>query len=187
VLIHVLDMSGEQGDPIEDYRIINQELARYDEKLLDKPQLVVANKMDDEFAPVYLEEFKKQYPDLKVYEVSTLEKKGLDEVLYAAMDAIDAAKKEEAVNPEPAEEAVVYKYKPKRPDFYISKQGPHRWKVESEKLDRLSETVDFDNEDEAYAFALQVSQMGVDEALYKAGARDGDQVIVGTYIMGYKE
>ena len=59
--------------------------------------------------------------------------------------------------------------------------------MESEKLDRLSETIDMDNEDEAYQFALRMSEMGVDDALYKAGARDGDQVIVGTYIMGYKE
>jgi GTP-binding protein len=187
VLIHVIDMSGTEGDPIEDYEIINKELARYDEKLLEKPQIIVANKMDDEFAPVYLEEFEKKYPDLKVYEISAIQHKGLKEVLYAAMDAIDAAKKAEEENPQEVEETVVYKYKPKRPDFYITKEAPHRWKVESEKLDRLSETIDMDNEDEAYQFALRMSEMGVDDALYKAGARDGDQVIVGTYIMGYKE
>jgi GTP-binding protein len=52
VLIHVIDMSGEERNPIEDYEIINQELAGYDISLEKKPQIVVANKMDDEFAPI---------------------------------------------------------------------------------------------------------------------------------------
>ena len=44
-----------------------------------------------------------------------------------------------------------------------------------------------DDPDQAYQFALKVTQMGVDDALYKAGARDGDQVIIGNHLMGYKE
>ena len=187
VLIHLVDMSGQQGDPVECYQVINHELASYGHDLAEKPQIVVAGKMDDEYAPVYLEEFKKAYPDLHVFEMSALQHKGVNEVLYAAMDAIDQAKKAEAENPEPQEETVVYQYQPKRPDFYIAKQGPHRYKVESEKIDRMAETIDFDDENESYQFALKLNQMGVDKALYQAGARDGDQVIVGRYIMGYKE
>ncbi|MEE1333096.1 MAG: Obg family GTPase CgtA, partial [Erysipelotrichaceae bacterium] len=187
VLIHLVDMSGQQGDPVECYQVINHELASYGHDLAEKPQIVAAGKMDDEYAPVYLEEFKKAYPDLHVFEMSALQHKGVNEVLYAAMDAIDQAKKAEAENPEPQEETVVYQYQPKRPDFYITKQGPHRYKVESEKIDRMAETIDFDDENESYQFALKLNQMGVDKALYQAGARDGDQVIVGRYIMGYKE
>ena len=89
VLIHVIDMSGEAGDPVECYDIINKELATYDADLEKKPQIVVANKMDDEYASMYLDEFKKAYPDIKIYEVSTLKHIGLKEVLYAAMDEID--------------------------------------------------------------------------------------------------
>lgn len=186
-LIHVIDMSGEERNPIDDYRIINEELAGYDLSLETKPQIVVANKMDDEYAPLHLEEFKKAYPDLKIYEVAAIEHKGLNEVLYAAMEMIEQAKVEEEQNTEPAEETVVYRYEPKRPDFMINKLGNGRWKIESEKIDRLVETVDFDKPEETYAFAMTLDKMGVDKALYEAGARDGDQVIVGTYIMDYKE
>ncbi len=187
VLIHIIDMSGTQGDPIECYETINKELAVYDADLEKKPQIVVANKMDDEYAGEYLSEFKEKYPDLKIFEISALEHKGIDPVLYAAMEQIELAKVEAEQNPEPVEETVVYKYKPKRPDFYISKEGPHRWKIVSEKLDRLSDTFNLDDPDEAYQFSLELSKMGVDEELYNAGAREGDQVIVGIYIMGYKE
>ena len=187
VLIHVIDMSGSERNPVEDYRIINEELAAYDESLMERPQIVVANKMDDEYGPEYLEEFKAAYPDLEIFEISALQHRGIDAVLYRAMELIEEARDAEAENTEPAEETVVYRYEPKRPDFTIEKQGPHRFKVVSEKIDRLSEQVDFDKEADTYQFAMTLQKMGIDAALYEAGARDGDQVIVGTYIMDYTE
>ncbi|MBE6121438.1 MAG: GTPase ObgE [Erysipelotrichaceae bacterium] len=187
VLIHVIDMSGEERDPRDDYRIINEELARYDMDLEKKPQIVVANKMDDELAPEFLELFREAYPDVKVYETSTLEHKGLKEVLYAAMECIEQARKEAEENPETPEETVVYRYEPKRPAFEIINLGNGRWKVESDKIDRLAEQVDFDKEEETYRFAVTLQKMGVEAALYEAGVQDGDQVIVGTYIMDFKE
>ncbi len=186
VLIHIVDMSGENQDPIDAYRIINEELSKYDIDLENKTQIVVANKMDDENAPVYLEWFKEAYPDLKIYEASTLTHQGLSEILYAAMDAISEARKAEEEQTE-HEEVVVYRYEPKRPDFEIVDLGNHRWKVESDKIDRLAEQVDFDKDEDTYQFAMTLHKLGIDTALYEAGARDGDQVIVGTYIMDYTE
>ena len=187
VLIHVIDMSGAERNPVEDYEIINKELREYDLSLENRPQIVVANKMDDEIAALYLEEFKAKYPDIKVYEISALEHKGIDEVLYAAMDMIESARTEEEENPEPAQETVVYRYEPKRPDFTVRNDGPHRWIVESAKIDRLIESVDFEKEADTYQFAMILQKMGVDAELYRQGARDGDQVIVGTFIMDYTE
>ena len=187
VLIHVIDMSGNERNPIEDYRIINKELADYDLSLEERPQIVVANKMDDEYADMYLEEFKAAYPELKVYEISAIEHKGINEVLYAAMEEIEKARTADEENAEPAEETVVYRYEPKRPLFTIVSQGPHRWKVESDRIDRLAEQTDLDNEDQAYHFAVQLQRMGIDAALREKGAVDGDQVIVGSYIMDFKE
>lgn len=187
VLIHVIDMSGTERDPLEDYTIINHELSKYDGRLEEKPQLVVANKMDEAGAEENLKRFKEAHPDLKVYETCTLIHEGVDQVMYAAMDAIDAEKKKEAEAAQQAEETVVYRYEPKRPDFTVSNLGNHRWKVNSDKVDRLAEQVDFSKEADTYEFAMTLAKMGIDKALHDAGARDGDQVIVGTYIMDYKE
>ena len=187
VLIHMVDMSGEQGDPIENYEIINQELGKYDPELLKKPQLVVASKMDDEYAGEYLILFKEKYPDLKVYEISSLTHTGLKEVLYAASALIKEAKVKEAENKEVQEETVVYKYKPKRPDFFIVKEAQHRWKIVSEKIDRIAAEMDLDDMEDAKKFTELVNEMGLEKALYDAGARTGDQVLVGSYILGYKE
>ena len=187
VLIHVIDMSGFENDPIEAYNIINAELAKYDLDLEKKKQIVVANKMDEDTAKENLERFKKEFPDLKVYETITFMHEGINEVLYATMDAIEEARKEEAESAQEKEEVVVYRYEPKRPDFVIVNLGNHRWKIDSDKIDRLAEQVDFDKEDDTYQFAATLKKMGVDKALYEKGARDGDQVIVGTYIMDYNE
>ena len=187
VLIHVIDMSGFENDPIDAYNIINAELAKYDLDLEKKKQIVVANKMDEDTAKENLERFKKEFPDLKVYETITFMHEGINEVLYATMDAIEEARKEEAESLQEKEEVVVYRYEPKRPDFVIVNLGNHRWKIDSDKIDRLAEQVDFDKEDDTYQFAATLKKMGVDKALYEKGARDGDQVIVGTFIMDYSE
>ena len=187
VLIHVIDMSGEMRNPIEDYEIINNELGKDDIDLERKSQIVVANKMDDEYAPEYLEEFKMKYPDLQVFEMSALQHKGIDEVLYAVMAEIEKAKEEVAMEEESHEETVVYRYEPKRPDFSVKNLGNGRWKVESNKIDRLVEQLNLDDEEQAYQFGLTLKNMGVDKALNDAGVQDGDQVLVGTFIMEYKE
>lgn len=187
VLIHMVDMSGSQGDPCETYDIINRELASYDEELMEKPQIVVASKMDDEYAGEYLAEFREKHPDLRIFEISSITHRGLKEVLYAAMEEIEKAREAEKSEPKVQEETVVYKYKPKRPDFYVIKQAQHRWKVVSEKIDRIAAEMDLDDPDQAAEFSRIVDEMGLEKALYEAGARTGDQVLVGSYILGYKE
>ena len=186
VLIHVIDMSGEERDPLEDYTVINEELKSYDPELEYRPQIVVANKMDCEAAEQNLKRFEEAYPDIRVYPASTLRHEGIDPILYAAMEQIDSAKAE-AEQEESKEEVVVYRYEPKRPDFEIRNLGNRRWKVDSPKVDRLAEQVNFDNEADTYAFAQTLAKMGIDSALREAGCKDGDQVIVGTYIMDFTD
>ncbi|MBR4456219.1 MAG: GTPase ObgE [Solobacterium sp.] len=187
VLIHVIDMSGEERDPLDDYRIINEELYGYDEELKDRPQIIAANKMDADNAAENLERFKKAYPGLDVFPCSTLMHQGIDEILYAAMDRIEDERRKAEEDTSEKEEVVVYRYEPKRPDFKIINLGNRRWKVESAKVDRLAEQVNFDNADDTYAFAHTLAKMGIDSALKDAGCKEGDQVIVGTYIMDYTE
>ena len=186
VLVHVIDMTGENQDPIESYRIINEELKKYDISLENRKQIVVANKMDMEESKENLRFFKEAYPDLEIYETSTLQHDGIDRVLYAIIDAIEQARDEVATT-ENQEEVVVYRYEAKKPDYNIINLGNHRWKVESDKIDRLVSQVDFSKDDDTYQFAMTLKKMGIDAALYEAGVRVGDEVIIGTYIMNYEE
>jgi GTP-binding protein len=82
-LIHLIDMSGFEGrDPIEDYKIIKQELKKYSKEVFKKTQIIAANKMDLEGADINLEKFKKAVKK-KVYPISALKKHGLEELIEA--------------------------------------------------------------------------------------------------------
>ncbi|MBA5759979.1 GTPase ObgE, partial [Escherichia coli] len=59
VIVHVIDMSGSEGRvPYEDYMAINNELEQYNLRLMERPQIIVANKMDMPDAEENLNEFK---------------------------------------------------------------------------------------------------------------------------------
>ncbi len=186
VLIHVIDMSGWERDPLEDYRIINEELKNYDGDLVNRPQIVVANKMDIEEAQENLARFKETYPDITIYEASTMMHKGLKPILYAALKEIDEARKHAEQEVETSESVVRYRYEPPRPEFRVENLGNGKWKIVSDKIDRLVAEVDFEDMDATYNFAMRLQTLGIDRALQEAGCQEGDEVIVGTFVMEYQ-
>ena len=89
VIAHVIDMSGFEGrDPYDDYVTINKELEAFNPKILEKPQIIIANKMDLESSKNNLEAFKKKV-NCEIFEVSALTNKGLDDVLTKLADLLD--------------------------------------------------------------------------------------------------
>ncbi|MCA7026144.1 GTPase ObgE, partial [Stenotrophomonas acidaminiphila] len=61
VILHIIDMSASEGrDPYEDYLAINKELESYNLRLMERPQIIVANKMDMPESQENLEELKKK-------------------------------------------------------------------------------------------------------------------------------
>ncbi len=84
ILLHFVDVSGCEGrDPIEDVHIINEELIKYSEKLAEKPQVIVANKMDIPSFEDNFEKFKAQMEDegYTVFAISAATHRGIDEVI----------------------------------------------------------------------------------------------------------
>lgn len=90
ILAHVVDMGAEEGrDPINDYKIIRDEIEAYNEKLAHKKEIVIANKMDLEQASHNLDEFKKAYPNVFVIEVSSVTNTGFDTLMKTLADMLD--------------------------------------------------------------------------------------------------
>jgi GTP-binding protein len=76
-------MSGIEGrDPLEDYKVINEELKDYSCDVARKPQIIAANKMDLEGAEENLKRFR-QAVKKKIYPISALKKEGLEELIEA--------------------------------------------------------------------------------------------------------
>lgn len=88
VLVHLVDMAGCDGrDPVEDYKIIEDELRNYSKEVYKKPRVLVANKMDLEAASVNLERFKKVIKK-RIYPISALQKQGLEDLIEAVRKKI---------------------------------------------------------------------------------------------------
>lgn len=175
VIVHIIDMSGSEGrDPYVDYVTINKELGEYEYRLLERPQIIVANKMDGDEAEENLKKFKEKLGDQKVFPIIAPIHEGIDAVLYAVADALETAP--DFFNQEEEQESVLYTYKEEEKPFTIHNKGNGVWEVTGKKVERLVQMASFTTDDGFQRFALQIRNMGIDDALREAGCEDGDTV-----------
>lgn len=177
VIVHILDMGGEEGrDPLEDYRIINDELASYKLRLLERPQIVVANKMDLDHSKENLERFKQAYPDVEIFETTTIIHEGLDPVLTKACDLLAVTDPFPIEDEQTKSDGVLYTFEEKKSDLIVEQIDDSTWKVSGARIERAFDIQKLNTEDDYFEFANKLRYMGVDTALREAGCQDGDTV-----------
>ena len=184
LIIHVLDMG--RQDPIEDFKIINKELEQYPGNLIDRPQIVVANKMDLENAQDNLNKFKQAYKDLEVFEATTIINEGLKPVLYRVKDLLKQLPQFPLYDPNKVDKKVIYKYEEPVP-FTIHNEGNGDWRVQGEKVERLFNNTDFSDDDSVMKFSHALSKMKLDEALRQKGCKNGDLVFIKDYSFVFED
>ncbi|NLV89820.1 MAG: GTPase ObgE [Tissierellia bacterium] len=180
VLIHVLDISGSEGrDPLEDFYKINEELVKYNEKLGNKPQIVAANKMDLPGADEGLEKISKELEPkgYKIYPVSAATLEGIDELKYAAWDLLmntedsyETFDEEHIHHEEVTEDEIIVR---KEDGAYI---------VEGYFVERLLNSVYFDDVDSLRYFQDMLRKKGIIDELKELGIQENDSV----FICGYE-
>ena len=180
VIAHIIDMASVDGrDPALDYEKINNELRSYNMKLMDKPMIVVANKMDLPNAKENLAAFKKATGIQDVIEISAATHQNLDELTFKLADLLATIKIEDQT--EIIEEVVEYKYKQKEAPFTITIDDDGIYNVKGTLIERLLEKTDFNNDPSIRRFAKQLRDLGVEEELRKLGVKDGDPVRILDY------
>ena len=185
IIAHVIDMGATEGrDPYEDYIIINNELKEFNPKILDKPQIVIANKMDMPAALKNLEEFKKKVK-IDVYPVKAINNEGLKEVVEALAKKLETIAKEPLYEEEKFESHVLYKFKEEQP-FTVIKDD-NTWIIRGEKIEKLLKMTKFNTDEAANRFASKLRKYGVDDKLRELGAKDGDTIRILDYEFEYKE
>ena len=185
VILHIIDMSGYEGrNPYEDYVIIRKELENFNPKILEKPELIMANKMDLDGALENLNEFKKKV-NVPIYPVSALKEEGIDEVLIKVADLLDTLPKKPLYEEEKFESHVLYQFKQEKP-FTIHREN-NTWIIRCEKVEKLLRMTKFQSDESALRFAHQLKRMGIDEELRKQGINEGDTVQILDYEFEYKE
>ncbi len=186
VLAHVVDMSGsEMRDPYEDYVLINKELEEFNPKLLKKPMIVIANKMDLENAKENLEEFKKKV-DCEIFEVSAATNQGLQRVVDYLADILKTIEQQPLYEEDKIESHVLYKFKKEQP-FTITKESDGLYVVSGKEVERLLKMTKFSNEGASYRFAKKLKRMGIDDKLMEMGAKEGDQVRILDFYFDFKD
>lgn len=175
MIVHVLDIAGSEGrDPIEDYKIIREELKSYSKKLAKRPELVVANKADLPEAQENLERFKKEYPEKKVFLVSAATHSGLDAVKYAMIEQLKKLPEERLIE----EQGVIEEWEQQNEErtMEVSRADDGVLEVNGSIIDDIFERVDPSEPDSMRHFHKLLQDMGVLKMLRNAGAQDGDTV-----------
>jgi GTP-binding protein len=193
VIVHVVDMAGSEGrDPFDDWQKINNELKQYNAHLEDRPQIVAANKMDMPDAEENLELFKQQIaevrPDLIIMPISSLTRKGVQELLYRAADLLDQIPQAPAIE-EVTEinERKVYKLESKDDNSFTIKRDNEDFVVECPKVERMMKRMQLNTHDAILKLARTLRHMGIDDALRERGAKDGSIVRIADFEFEFVE
>lgn len=186
VIAHVIDMSGsEMRDPYEDYLLINKELEEFNPKLLSKPQIIIANKMDLPNAKENLEEFKKKVKD-EIFEISAATNSGLQKVVDRLADLLDSIPNNPLYEDNQIESHILYKFKKEEP-YTITRDSDGTWVISGKEIERIFKMTKFNSEEAIYRFAKKLRRLGIDAKLESLGAEVGNQVRILDFYFDYKD
>jgi GTP-binding protein len=183
VLVHLLD--GLSEDPVADYSQINSELSLFDPNLTQKPQIVALNKIDQPEVQEQLGTIEKQFKErnVELIAISALARTNTRELLLRAYQALqEAPPLEEMELPLP-----VYKPKEDPREFNITREGANEWRVSGAAIERAASMTYWQHDGSVRRFQKIMETLGVDEALRKAGVKEGDTVSIGEFELEWQE
>ncbi|GAB2968825.1 GTPase ObgE [Frigoribacterium salinisoli] len=189
-LLHVLDCATlEPGrDPISDLDVILRELEAYpvpdgQVPLLERPQMVALNKVDvpegRELADFVTAELEGR--GYRVFEISAVSRQGLRELSFALAEVVEQSRAEIAARPAPPRLVVRPRAVDQKP-FVVKVEGGSYgavYRVLGQKPERWVVQTDFNNEEAVGYLADRLNALGVEDALFKAGAVAGSTVVIG--------
>ncbi len=174
LLLHVIDVSGLEGrNPVEDFYTINEELKKYSEKLANRKQIIVANKIDvmqDESLLKELEELA-QKENLELFKISGVTGEGVEALINRAEQALKELPHEELVE---EEERIVYTLD-ETEDFTVTIDGG-KFVVEGKAVYRIMSRVNMDDNESMYYFHKCLENVGINSKLKEMGIKEGDIV-----------
>ena len=184
VIAHIIDMSGYTNDPYKDYITINKELENFDKSLIQKPQLIIANKMDMPTSKENLKKFKEKV-NQEVYEMSAIKGEGVNQIILKLADMLDQIPKENLYKDENFESHVIYKFKEEKP-YKITKDND-TWVISGKEIEKLLIMSRLDTDEAILRFSNKLRKMGIDDELRELGAKEGDSIRIMDYEFEFKE
>lgn len=192
VVLHLVEMDNQTGrDPFEDYQQINHELETYDPKILERPQVIVATKMDLPGSAELLAEFKQKLAAAgdshEIFEISSITHQGVQPLMNKTADLLAETTEFPMGDVEEVQTQKLYQYQPEAPAFNIEQDEYGTFIVSGDKVEKLFKMSNLDHQDGIMRFARQLRSMGIDDALRESGAHDGDLVAIDNFTFEFVE
>ena len=185
MLIHVIDLSATDGrDPIKDYEQLNLELGHYNELLTKLPQIIALNKIDMPEAEANLARVQAYFGKRKVFPISAITGAGVNQLMqqaYRSLQYLEARARKEAettiiLEPElPSEPSARFELVETEEGFAVTGAEPRRAVL----------MTDMENEQALILLYRKLKNMGVMNALARAGAVEGDTVQIDEFEFTY--
>ena len=182
VLIHLID--GASDDPLSDWAMINQELALYDARLENKPQLVVLNKIDLQSAVSWQHQVEEQVEasGFQFCAISAVTTEGVKQLLYKTKQMLNLIPHSDenlaettVITPEADEE------------IYTIDRDTDGWRVSGIRIERIAAMTYWEFEETVRRFQKILEDMGIANELIGLGVKEGDTVFIGEQILEWSE
>lgn len=175
LLIHLVDLSGFSGrDPYQDYLQINEELSLYNPELINKEQIVAANKFDLPEARQAWENFQSKVTDRPVIPISAATGEGIDRLLDLVIQKLALLPKYTTTITEEIEPEQF----PEEKGTEIIKEG-QTYRVKNSALEKRILRYDLKNDYSLYSLQRLLKKWGINQALIDHGIKEGDSVRIG--------
>ncbi|MCK6578189.1 MAG: GTPase ObgE [Anaerolineae bacterium] len=183
LLIHLIN--GASQDPLADYNQINQELALYDERLRERPQIVAFNKIDLPEAQERLEAFQKALAaeNVEVLPISGATRQGLQTLIQRVFAIYDALPDQTPI----IETMPVYDLPEEQLAFTIETMEEGVFRVVGKRIERAAAMTYWDYEEAILRFQRMLDTLGVTDALRRAGVKEGDSVFIGEHELEWSD
>lgn len=186
LLLHFIDVSGQEGrDPIEDYHTINEELAKYSEKLIKRKQVLVATKIDsmqDDTNYKKLEELAKK-EKLELFKISSVTGEGVEKLIDYVTETLKTLPKEDLFE---IEDRVVYTLQDKEQEWDAYEENGVFY-VKGRAVDRLMGRINIEDNESMYYLQKCLKNMGIEDKLKELGVCEGDTVKISDWELEWYE
>lgn len=181
VIVHLLD--GLSEDPLSDYSQINSEMALFDEKLAEKPQIVTLNKIDLPMVAEKLKDLQASFKKLgvKLFPISAVAQTNVRDLMWQVYEMLENA-------PEPAEVAELPVYRMEEdPRAFRIEEEEFGWRVVGKSIERSAAMTYWEHPGSLRRFQRLMNIIGLEKALRDAGIQEGDSVFIGDYELEWQD
>jgi GTPase len=182
LILHVVDLTGgyDERDPVSSVGAIETELTAHAAELADRPVVLIGNKIDMEGAREASEAVKAfaEARETPYFAVSAVTGEGMEPMMRAVGEIVREQRAAAHESDQPYETVYVYS-PPEDEDLTVEQTGPGAFTVHGKHVERMVIMTEIGNDEAVAHLQARLRRAGVEQALARSGAADGDTITIG--------